>query len=248
MSPQLEKYGRPALKYVAIPAFVLWIIFLIFDMMIMPLATRQGQEFALPDVVGRTENEAQELLKKKELNLLVAGREYSAGKPEGIILSQLPVAGMPVKSGRSVKVVISAGVKITEVPDVSGLPIEQASITLQKAGFVVGDIFPTKVDSLPGNVAIETIPTKGTLLPLGSRVSIAVNQSGESQTVFMPHLVGLPLDRAREILDGLNLPIGDLTKVKDTLYLPNTVLEQIPVANTRLSRGDQVRLTISKTD
>jgi len=155
---------------------------------------------------------------------------------------------MPVKSGRSVKVVVSAGVKVSEVPDVVGLPLQQAIMTLQKAGFAVGDMYYASVDTMPENTAIETIPTRGTPLPLGSKVSLAVNQSGEGRTVFMPQLIGMPLERARAILDSLSLGIAEIAKVKDTLYLPHTVLDQTPTRNAPLVRGDSVRLTISETD
>lgn len=247
MTP-IEKYWKPTLLYVGIPLLVLWLLFMIVDNMVMPILTRQGEEFPLPKIVGRTEVEAQQTLKKNKLELQVAGREFSSDKPEGTILSQIPAAGMMVKSGRSIKAVISSGVRITNVPDVFGLPLQQANLTLQKAGFVIGDMYWMRVDSLQENVAIETIPTKGTPLPLGSKVSLALNQSAHAITVFMPQLVGLPLSRAREMLDSLNLGIAELSHIRDTLYLPNTVLDQTPKRNAPLSRGDSVRLTVSETD
>ena len=248
MSPLVARYWKTILTYVLIPLLVSWLLFLIVDMMVMPIFTRHGDEFPLPQVVGKSESEAQQILEKRKLTLQVAGREFSANRPEGIVLTQLPEAGMPVKSGRNIKVVVSAGVKVSEVPDIVGLPLQQAIMTLQKAGFVVGDMFYTRVDTMPENSAIETIPTRGTPLPLGSKVSLAINQSGEGRTVFMPQLIGMPLERARAILDSLSLGIAEIAKVKDTLYLPNTVLDQTPTRNAPLARGDSVRLTISETD
>jgi serine/threonine-protein kinase len=244
----IEKYWKPALLYAGVPLAVLWFLFMIGDNLIMPILTRHSEEFPLASVIGRSEIEAQQILKKNDLTLQVAGREYFAGKPEGIVLSQLPSAGMMVKSGRSIKVVVSAGVRTAKVPDVSGLPLEEANLTLQKAGFVVGETYWMRMDTLPENVAIETIPTKGTVLPLGSKVSLAVNQLTPSGTVFMPQLVGLPLDRARAMLESLNLGITKIDHVRDTLYLPNTVLDQVPLRNAPLTPGDSVRLTVSETD
>lgn len=248
MSPLVERFWKPVLTYILIPLLALWFLFLVFDIMIMPIFTSHGQEFALPQVVGKSEFEAQQILEKHKLNLQVAGREFSSNMPEGIVLTQLPAAGMPVKSGRNIKVVVSAGVKVSEVPDVIGLPLQQAVMTVQKAGFAVGAMYHTRVDTMPENSVIETIPTRGTPLPLGSRVSLAINQSGEGRTVFMPQLVGIPLERARAILDSLSLGIAEIAKVKDTLYLPHTVLDQSPTRNAPLARGDSVRLTISETD
>jgi len=216
--------------------------------MVMPILTRHGEEFALPQVVGKSEAEAQDILEKQGLTIQIAGREYSASRPEGVILSQLPEAGMPVKSGRSVKVVVSAGVRVSEVPNVVGLPLQQAILALQKSGFAVGDIYYTRADTLPPDAVVESIPTKGTPLPLNSKVSLAVSQLGEGGTIPMPQLVGLPLERARVILENLGLGISEISKVKDTLYLPQTVLDQTPTRNAPLMKGDMVRLTVSKTD
>ncbi len=248
MSPLVERYWKPVLTYFIVPVLALWLLFLLFDLIAMPVFTRHNREFPLPEIVGKSESEAQQILQQRDLTLQVAGREFSASRPEGIVLSQLPEAGMPVKSGRSVKVVISAGVRVAEVPDVSGLPLQDAILTLQKAGFAVGETYYSRADTLPANAVIESIPTRGTPLPLGSKVSLAVNQSGEGATVYMPQLIGMPLDRARALLDGLSLGISEISKVKDTLYLPNTVLDQLPARNAPLARGDSVRLVISETD
>jgi eukaryotic-like serine/threonine-protein kinase len=248
MTPLLERYFRPVFVYIAIPLVVIWILFLAVDLMVMPIFTRHGEEFPLPQIVGKSESEAEDILAKQHLSLQVAGREYSANRPEGVILSQLPEAGMPVKAGRSIKVIISAGVRISEVPNVVGLPLEQAIMALQKNGFSVGEIYYTRADSLPPDAVVESIPTKGTPLPLNSKVSLAVSQAGGGETVPMPQLIGMPLSRARTILDNLNVSISEITRVKDTLYLPETVLDQTPTRNAPLMRGDQVRLTVSKTD
>jgi serine/threonine-protein kinase len=214
----------------------------------MPLITRHGDELAVPNVVGRSQAEAEDTLAKKGLTLQITGREFSPDKPEGVILTQVPPAGMMVKSGRGVKAIISAGVRVAEVPDVFGLPMRQADLTIQKAGFVIGDMYWTDVDSLPEEVAVETIPSKGTILPLGSRVSLAINRGTKEMMVFMPGLEGMSLDRARTLLDSLDLPIADLRYVRDTLLLPNTVIEQHPTRNTQIERGDSVRISVSTTD
>lgn len=239
---------RPLTLYIIIPLILLWLLFMIGNKMVMPLITRHGSEFALPDVVGLTQAEAEETLGKDGLELQVTGREYSPDKPEGMILTQLPLAGMMVKEGRSIKVIISAGVKIAEVPDVFGLPIRQADLALQKAGFVIGDMHWTNVDSLPENVAIETIPSSGTVLPLGSSVSLAVNQGSRSDFVFMPALVGKPFDRARSLVDSLGLFLAEPVYVRDTLLLPNTVIEQHPTRNTQVTQGDSIWVSVSSTD
>jgi len=244
----LRNYVRPALLYIGVPAIAFLTIFIYVNSLIMPVVTRHAEEFPLPAFVGKTEFEAEDLSAKFDVSLEIAGREFSSDKPEGIILTQVPEAGTMIKSGRSVKIVVSAGLRVAEIPDVFGLPLAQANIALQKSGFAAGDIYWVRVDSLAKNTAIETIPSKGTLLPLGSKVSIAVNQGNETGVVTMPSLLGLPLERARERLEDLGLVLDDIKRKKEDRYLPNTVLEQKPERNEQVMRGEKVKLTVSKTD
>ncbi len=234
--------------YVGVPLIALLVIFIFTNNFIMPAITQHGEEFALPELVGKTEHEADEIAQTFDLSLEVAGREYSLEKPQGVILTQVPEAGTLVKRGRNVKIVVSAGTKMSEVPGVYGLPLAQASIALQKAGFQAGEIFWVRVDTLPKNTAVETIPAKGAMLPAGSKVSIAVNQGEEENIFVMPSFMGLPLERARERIEELGLVLEDIKRVKEERYLPNTVLEQKPPQGSQVFRGERVKLTVSKTD
>jgi beta-lactam-binding protein with PASTA domain len=236
------------LRFVLLPLLILWLLFMLVDNLIMPMISRSGSEFPLPKIVGRTETDAEELLRDIGLTLQITGREYSPEKPEGVVLTQIPPAGMMVKTGRTVKAIISAGVKVVKIPDVFGLPLRQADLTLQKAGFSISSMYWVHVDSLPEGVAVETIPSKGVVLPLGSQVALAVNQGAGSNWVFMPSLTGLPFKKVQSILDSLGLPIGEVIYVRDTLLLPNTVVEQRPTRNAQVMRGDSVHLTVTETD
>jgi serine/threonine-protein kinase len=155
---------------------------------------------------------------------------------------------MPVKRGRNIKVIISAGVQVAAVPDIFGLPLRQAELALQKAGFSIGDMYWADADSLPENVAIETVPAGGTLLPLGSTVSVTVNRGARTGWVFVPALIGQPFDRAKQLLDSLGLALGEVSYVRDTLLLPNTIVDQLPPRNVQIQEGDSVWVTVSATD
>jgi serine/threonine-protein kinase len=244
----LKRIGRILFFYFAVPFAVLLILFLTADDIIMPLFTRHGDEFPLPELVGKTEYEVQDIVDKYDLKLEIAGREFSSEQPEGVILTQIPIAGTMVKSGRSIKVVISSGLRTAEVPEVVGLPLQQANLALQKAGFTVGDIYWTRVDTLKEGIALATIPSPGTILPLGSNVSLEVSQGANNNVISMPQLIGMPLERARQKLESVGLALKDVFQVQDTLYLPNTVLDQEPKRGTSLVKGDSVSLVVSRTD
>ncbi len=66
--------------------------------------------------------------------------EYSTEIEEGIIFKQSINAGETVKEGTEIVLTISKGVETAKVPDVGGLPLEEAKEILEKAGFTVSTV------------------------------------------------------------------------------------------------------------
>jgi serine/threonine-protein kinase len=223
-------------------------LYLSFNEVIMPMITRHGSEFALPNVMEMTIAEAEPVLMEADLILEVTSEEYHPDKPTGTILSQFPVGGTMVKSGRTVKVVISLGQKAVAVPDVRGFSIRQAKLNLEAAGFAVGDLEWTSTDSLPEKVVVFSYPASGTMIPYGSEVNLMVNQGPYQRTIFVPRLIGLSFEEAETKLEEKGLKVGLVTKVINENYLPETVLEQSEDAGSELLPGEEIDLVVSSTD
>ncbi|GAB3602636.1 transglycosylase domain-containing protein [Microbacterium aureliae] len=86
----------------------------------------------LPNVVGRTVDEARGILQQAGFTVVV-GDAVDSPEPEGIIASQDPGAGR-VAGGTTVTIRPSNGQGIA-VPDVSGKPLDQAVKEIRSAGF-----------------------------------------------------------------------------------------------------------------
>jgi beta-lactam-binding protein with PASTA domain len=63
--------------------------------------------------------------------------DTSSTQPQGIVTSQSPAPGTPVTPGEVVTVHVSSGPALVPVPDVRGMPVDQATQILQQAGFQV---------------------------------------------------------------------------------------------------------------
>jgi serine/threonine-protein kinase len=233
---------------IGIPLVALLVLFEIMNLGVMPIVTRHNEEFSLPNIVGMTTTEAEPVLREADLFLQVTSEEYHPDKPTGTILSQFPVGGTMVKSGRTIKAVTSLGQKAVAVPDLSGFSIRQARLILETAGFKMGDIQWTTTDSLPEKVVVFSYPNKGTMIPFGSTVNLMINQGAHEQTVFVPSLVGLSLEEAKARLEERGLKIGLVTHTVDENYLPETVLEQSEEAGMELLPGEEVDVVVSSTD
>lgn len=232
----------------AIALLGLLLLFVLVNDLVMPILTRHGSEFALADIEGMIIADAEPILLEGGLWIEVTSEEYHPDKPTGTILSQFPAGGTMVKSGRTVKAVISLGQKAVEVPDLRGFSIRQARLKLEAAGFMLGDVEWTLADSLPEKVVVFSYPATATMIPYGSEVNLMVNRGPYQRTVFVPRLIGLSLGEATIRLEEKGLLVGLVTRVIDELYLPETVMEQSEDAGSELLPGEEIDLIVSSTD
>jgi serine/threonine-protein kinase len=239
-----NKYIRYPILIVGI--FVAFYLFLLLvDRVIMPAVVHSGREYLLPDITNLSLKEAEEILQKRDLSLKILAEEYNPSKPPGIILSQSPNPQTKVKKGRIVKVVVSKGEKIVQVPNLKGVSLRQAELMLGEEGLEVGEINWIPSDSFPENVVVNSSPSFGLSVPLGMSVNLEVSLGASPDTVMMPNLAGKSLEEAKNILKELSLEIGETRyEVKNELP-PGTILEQFPEEGTKIQRGSNVELTVS---
>lgn len=111
------------------------------------------------------------------------------------------------------------------VPNVTGLPIGEASRRIVAAGFVPE---PTAVT---GRV-IDQVPKPHVLAARGSPVSLVVEPG-----VTVPNVVGLTVDEARQAIEQAGLVLG-------TPRSEGLVTDQRPAAGITVHRGRVVRVTV----
>ena len=236
---------RAIVLWGVVPLVMIAILALIVDSMVMPMVTRHGTEFPIPDFVGQRLVEARMTLTDLELGFEIASEEYSPGKEKGIIMGQFPIGGTKVKSGRGIKFVVSLGQKKVAIPDVAGLSVRQARLNLETAGLIVGDIAWAFSDTLPEKMVVVSYPPAGTEVTFGAPVTLMVNRGRSADFTYVPELVGLTLDMAQQRLADKQLKPGIITRRLDDQYLPETVLEQSEAEGTELEPGTEIDLVIS---
>ncbi|HRA46135.1 MAG TPA: PASTA domain-containing protein, partial [Phycicoccus sp.] len=129
---------------------------------------RQPVEFA--DWTGKSADEASKALADAGLKVDASEHQNSESVPKGSVISQTPPSGELFK-GDGIKLVVSDGPPLVEVPDVFGKQVGNATDILEKAGFKV------KVEAVLGGV-FGTVrsqdPAAGTSVPKGSTITIRV--------------------------------------------------------------------------
>jgi serine/threonine-protein kinase len=239
---------RKIISFGAIPFVIFLIIFWIMNSMVMPIVTRHGDEFDLPDFTNQRLIDVQFGLSDLSLKYKITSEEYSPGVEKGIILNQFPVSGTKVKEGRVVKFVISKGQKMVPIPDLAGLSVRQAILNLETANLELGEIAWAFSDTLPEKVVVFSYPEAGFEIPMGTTVNLMVNRGRASNFTYMPKVIGLTIDEAIKLIELKTLRMGIVTPRTDENYLPETVLEQSEDEGTELDVGTEIDLVVSTTE
>jgi len=117
---------------------------------------------------GKSEEEAQTALENRGLKVDIS-HDYSDTVASGLVISQDPKEGTLFK-GDTVSLLVSLGPELVEVPNVVAYGVDDATATLQDAGFVVD------VQNSSGYIGLGYVfsqdPEAGTELPKGSTVTI----------------------------------------------------------------------------
>ena len=166
--------------------------------------------------------------------------------PEGQIITQKPEAGRSVVLGSDkidIELTVSTGIVKTTMPDMVNHEYREATIALQKLGFVV----KTKTvssDSVTAGYVVSTDPAANEELASGSTVTLSVSGGPEVKEVTMPNLVGMSKTEATAALTQLNLQVGSITEVESD-YDAGTIVWQNVAAGEKLAENSIVYLKVS---
>ncbi|GAB4240330.1 MAG: hypothetical protein Kow00109_15410 [Acidobacteriota bacterium] len=237
LSPRVFAWGKLSLLVA-----VLGTVFLLSMVVGMRLAVRIN-EVATPSVVGMSLDDAKVLLERAGLQVAVAARRYDATVPEGDILTQSPGAGIPMRKGGTVRVVVSLGRRSQPVPRVEGITLRAARLVLQQAGYELG-----RVARLPLPGAEEKIvgqwPDPGSEARTTNRVDVLVVEKAPRRYVT-PRFQGRNLNLVLRELNELGFP-SRVTYREAWDYAKGTVIRQHPEPGEPLAEGETILLEVAR--
>ncbi len=94
--------------------------------------------------------------------------------PEDIIIGTEPVVGVTLEKGSSVKLIVSLGPQLAEVPKVTRIKLLQAQRVIEEQGFNVGDIRYEVTTEYYQETVMRQTPEAGEMAPLGSEINLVV--------------------------------------------------------------------------
>ncbi len=242
----------PLVKHLLLMVAVSVAIFVAVYLFLMHYG-RHGEEFAVPELVGKNVDELDEFPQSKLLEYIIIDSVYVPNREGGEVLSQNPIAHEKVKAGRKVYMIICAynPEKIT-VPDVIDMTVRRAISELGAVELQGGKL--TFVENEYKNAVLEMY-YKGrpvddkTQVPKGSEIdfTVGLGENPDEAVTLTPFVLGKsPKEARRDILPAsMNVGVEHYDADIDPRYA--RVSRQEPNYNgiTRLPLGAKVELWYS---
>lgn len=196
--------------------------------------------FDMPNVIDQSKEAAEKALNSKGLVVSVT-YEKNDNTAEGKVFKQSIKAGTKVKKGDKVTLTVSSGKPIIKVPNVIGKAKAQAKSSLESSGFEVKILENYDSAVAAGNV-INQSPAGGSSQIKGSTVVIYVSKGKPIYQV--PSVTGKTEAAAKGALSNFTVEVKYGGYSSSVPY--GSVLSQSPAANTSLTEGSKVTITLSK--
>lgn len=157
-----------------------------------------AEEEYVPSVINQDWDDAKQLAEEKGFLLVIADKQYSNDILEGKILEQSVEPGSLIKTGNTIEVILSAGVRKTEVPYVLGMESEKAIELLQGADLKI-ETGEEEGYSAKGTIAEQSIEPY-TQTDTGTTVRLVISKghpgADPSKTEIVEDMTGILFDDA----------------------------------------------------
>jgi serine/threonine-protein kinase len=221
----------------------LFILVFAVDAWVMPGLVHSRGEITIPDVTGKTTDEAIALLENLDLKPQVYDTAPHPKIPPGHVVYQNPVAASVVREGRNVYLTVSGGEERIAMPNLRGRSLRDARITVEQMELRIGKV-TYEASELPAESVVSQNVPAGKRVPKNIAIEITVS-GGSDIEVEVPYVVGLNLDEAQQKLLESGLRLGTVTYRENSSFLPNTILAQSPLAGDPVAPNGAVNLTVA---
>lgn len=134
--------------------------------------------------------------------------------------------------------------KLIEVPDLTRLSFSEASSRLTELGLKPRIQTRRSDENIPAEQIIAATPGKGAKAFEGSSISLIVSTG--SRYVVVPEVKGVTLDRAKAMLQSLNLTVLDeIIEVNESKAQKGAVVGTEPPAGEKVERSSEVRIKMN---
>lgn len=211
------------------------------------LSANEAKDVQIPNLIGKTEEEAKAELKELKLNYEKVSEDYNADQEAGKIYEQSPAYTPNYKvkeKSTTIKVKVSKGTEKVTVPKVAGMTYDEAVKELENNKLKAEKIEETSKEIKEG-IVISQETNPNTEANAGETVKIHVSIGTGIAQVVMPSVLGKTESDARQTLEGKNLKVNveyNLDATSDN----GIVKEQSIKSGENIDEGTEVTIKVNK--
>jgi serine/threonine-protein kinase len=207
-------------------------------------AQRRASEVSVPELRGLSQTEAEARAGRSGVVLEVIEERHDPGTSRGQVLGQEPVAGASVRRGRKVRVVLSLGGEVLEVPNLVGSGARSVAVRLEQDGFALGDEARAWSRAVPAGTVLAQSPAAGSPGVPGTRVHRLVSSGPPPTRWVMPDLIGLQRTRAESWIASSGFRLAPVRRIAGAA-VPGTVVGQLPLPGHPVVSRGVIQLTVA---
>ena len=207
---------------------------------------RRPKEVAIPNLVGKTVDEAKQILTENKLNYVEDSSEYNTTYPAGQIISQTPnfVDGRKIKQNTDVKVVVSLGTETTTVPKLKGLTKDEAE-DAAKSSKIKLEFVDEISKTVEAGVIIKQEKEEGETVNAGDTVKVYVSIGTGIKQVAVVSVLYKDEETAKQTLQDLGLTVN-VEYGEDKTRGNGVVLKQSIESGKTVDEGSTITITVNK--
>ena len=204
------------------------------------------QTVEVPSVTDKNIVDAIKILNSTGLHTIQMETRSSNQTPEGFVIAQEPEENSIIRTGRAVKLLVSEGLRQTEVPTVAGISWRRGEITLRQVGLNPGILAKIYSEEIEEGIIIAQSPPPQTRVARESDVNLLISKGPRPVFITMPKLVGENIDRIEIILETAGISVGLKKEIYDPELEPGIIVNQTHDYGTEVEKGTVVSLEISR--
>ncbi len=206
----------------------------------------KGEMVTIPDLIGKTFEEARIELSRKRLSIVQMGIQFDTRYERDRIIFHEPSAGSKIKIDNAVKVILSAGKEKVFVPQIKGEIFQNLGPILKEAGIIRGTISHVHSPKNAAGKILAQYPPAQEEVGRGSAVSLLVSEGEWEKRYLMPDLIERRAEDVIPWLEELGFKVED---VRDTYYpglSSGIIIKQHPNQGYIIQKNFPITLEVSK--
>ncbi|WP_346417361.1 Stk1 family PASTA domain-containing Ser/Thr kinase [Listeria welshimeri] len=227
---------------------IAWIVFsviivFIIGILLLWLLGKSPDEIAVPDVSGKTEDQAIALLQKEGFVIGKTAEKNSDEVEEGKVINSDPEAGEMKEKGTKVNLFVSIGSKKITLDDYSGRSYSDTKALLEEQGFESISAEEEYSSDVDKGMIISHTPSGGSeVVAKSTSVKFVVSKGAEP--ISLKDLRGYTKTAVEDYASPLGFKVSS-TEENSSSVEKGQVISQSPSAGTTMNPGDTIQIVIS---